>query len=1072
MPTTAMNKAIAILILAAGLLAVIPRAGHAIYQDPLAQPNSPTAAFLLTRPYSLATNKWLMNVSLTASAHLSYDVSSFPQNTTDIVTSAGTTIDCSSETLVVNTWYNIGYVTAATNLTYSGNKPELILNYKNGYPAVKFTPASTQIMTGTAISNYVTNSTSTMIMFLKPTGSAPSAGSLYDLPGPLIDSGGYLGIMRGIYVAGGSLDRLWAYLWDSSTRAIGLSYTADNWVAFGTQHKDGQLYAYSNGTYGGTSVTAGNVGNVTFTWVLGRKYSGSPYYEGYIQGMLFYKVGLTDQDMYDSADYFNLGPPTQVPTSTSTCTPTVTPTPGTFLLRESFNHASQQLKDHVPEYSLSGGSWSNPFTPAGDWRILSYQLVENGSSQDYGKQVQLALPNPLYPIYYHAVLAVPSTYAFSGIGLRFRQSSQTEGLIAWIHQVATNTIRVSLEDFTGNTLATSATFPWSVSQENTMLIADTGTNVRVKIDDVERLNFDTSYNSTGNTVGPYGKAIGSSYFMNSLEVWRGLEAYPITDHLYANSDGNTLNWSAPSGTGTWLPVAGAMRLQDTVGMYGAPKSGGVSYLGTPEDYKLRFWRSAETKWKITTLERMTSFQFNYTGTGYLSYVPGTGIWTIVIPVSGTSAVFTVTNPYVLGQECVFSISDPYDGYIYGKFTKNGEELVNTKVASTAQNNFHGAFALYYTTNTGGAAPTNYSIIDLDDVEINYIPQLYPSPTATEVLSTMTNTPTGTPTGTPTPTPTDTATPTATPSDTPTPTSTLTPGVNTTTFLDGFGFNLGNLVNRPAEFSWSGGTWYDTGDKYRAASGFTDGSILTMQLSKNGFNYTGAYFDLDEITYPVLYNLSFRPRHYFSTNENKGWMFRRGDNGTLVAVVNAIPNTAPALTIKSWEAAGNTIIIASVPVSPIVPLQYPDCESSLVIIDTAAGSITAYWDWYYPTSPATNTATSLALETWTDKWLANDQFGPIQDGNQSTGFVSSYAIVVENYATMTPTPTPTHTPTFTATPTRTATPTFTRTATATPTFIPYWTLIIDKAARPVAVDDQTREIQIDNKARTIKIRRNP
>jgi hypothetical protein len=227
----------------------------------------------------------------------------------------------------------------------------------------------------------------------------------------------------------------------------------------------------------------------------------------------------------------------------------------------------------------------------------------------------------------------------------------------------------------------------------------------------------------------------------------------------------------------------------------------------------------------------------------------------------------------------------------------------------------------------------------------------------------------------------------------------------------------------------------------------------MQMSKNGFNYAGAYFDLDDITYPVLYNLSFRTIHFFSSDENKGWMFRRGENGTLVAVVNAIPNTAPALTIKSWEAAGNTIVIASASVNPIIPFLYGDYESSLVIVDTIAGSITAYWDWYYPITSATNTATSFVLSTWTDKWISNDQFGPIQDGVQSTGFASNYAVVIENYATSTPTATPTVTPTATVTP---GTVTKRRQV-----------FKIDNERRAMGTENRRKILKIDNERRTIR-----
>ncbi|OPY10315.1 MAG: hypothetical protein A4E67_00592 [Syntrophaceae bacterium PtaB.Bin038] len=285
------------------------------------------------------------------------------------------------------------------------------------------------------------------------------------------------------------------------------------------------------------------------------------------------------------------------------------------------------------------------------------------------------------------------------------------------------------------------------------------------------------------------------------------------------------------------------------------------------------------------------------------------------------------------------------------------------------------------------------------------------------------------------------------------------------------FGYSTLHLWPPDHDWDGGVWSDLSDIWKVGFGGVLWGAAANKTAATGYGYTGGIFNLGTIVYPVMYNIGLKVLELFEINPIKGFTFRQGPAGALHVEVDASSDTITAIRLKEFDSAGNTTVVATGSAPGLGP-RPNYFKSALTIVDDSSHLIVYFDPVFNPLYTAAYvTATTKVLEVDSTKYATQGQMSWLWTSGNSA-MVLDFISVVENYATLTPTPTPTITPTFTATPTRTATPTFTRTATATPTFIPYWTIIIDNAARPVTVDNQAREIQIDNKARTIKIRRNP
>lgn len=557
--------------------------------------------------------------------------------------------------------------------------------------------------------------------------------------------------------------------------------------------------------------------------------------------------------------------------------------------------------------------------------------------------------------------------------------------------------------------------------------------------------------------------------------------------LYQNSDGNVTDWSVTyNGHGSYTLTDNGIKQRWYSGSTTNSRGMGQYSAQTWGDYYFQFVYSDDGFYQPSGIIIGVRVQSGgtFVQNGYWFYHPyGSGNWQSV---PGFGSIITwgttvVNNTCTISSPCTPKISVTGTG-------------VNTDVKI-----YIGATLYFEVQNpsidlqTGtigtGMASNYYLRYYLDDLLVESIDVSTPTFTATPTdtpIPTATYTSTDTPTATPTPTDTPTDTPTftetptftATPTPTASPTSTLTPGVNTVTFKDPFFPSTSgtfDLDGSTPTVRYSGGNWSDAGHKYWIAKylEFPGYQIGMMGGGIGAKSYTEAKFDLNAITFPAYYVLETVILNMFETGTIKrGWQWRKGDDGALAIVANTSSAEGTTLTAKAWDAAGNTTVLASValPGVPGPPYTRPKSVGMTLGIEDFGNTVNVYYSTSDGSGTVYVTPTAKAMTFYTSIFNSNDMFGPwFEDGS---AYWSHYALVIENYATMTATPTATATPTYTATPTVTVTPTFTRTATATPTFIPHMIFIIDNSGRPVEVDDQEREILIDNKARTIKLRRNP
>jgi len=232
-------------------------------------------------------------------------------------------------------------------------------------------------------------------------------------------------------------------------------------------------------------------------------------------------------------------------------------------------------------------------------------------------------------------------------------------------------------------------------------------------------------------------------------------------------------------------------------------------------------------------------------------------------------------------------------------------------------------------------------------------------------------------------------------------ATPTPTVNELTFFDHF-FADAALNGRSPDVSFSGGAWVAPSGVWKAGTTGVEWGFITGYTVSGPIGDTTTYFDLDVIHYPVLYNFSFRPLNLFESGSIiRGWQIRKGIDGTLAIVADTTSAASTTITVKSWDVAGNTTVIASALAPGVLPRPGYD-QSSLVVVDTG-DTLTVYWDYANVVPDAVaRTATSLVLITNTTLWNANDRFGPwFEVGNGA--YISNFVSVVEHYATPTPTP---------------------------------------------------------------------
>lgn len=295
--------------------------------------------------------------------------------------------------------------------------------------------------------------------------------------------------------------------------------------------------------------------------------------------------------------------------------------------------------------------------------------------------------------------------------------------------------------------------------------------------------------------------------------------------------------------------------------------------------------------------------------------------------------------------------------------------------------------------------------------VNYYLQIWFDDLLVEDIVLSTPTFTTTPTDTPTisPTPTETPTPTASP------TSTLTPGMNTVTFKDPFFPNSSSAIyldGSTPTVRYSGGNWSDSGHKYWIAK-YLD--IPGYQIGQMGGGvgakgYTDAKFDLNAITFPAYYVLETVILNMFESGTiRRGWQWRKGDDGTLAIIADTSSAVGTTLTAKAWDAAGNTTVLASValPGVPGPPYTRPKPVGMTLALEDFGNTVNVYYSTEDGGGTVYVTPTAKVMTFYTSLFNSNDMFGPWFE--QGSAYYSHYALVIENYATLTPTPTPTPDP---------------------------------------------------------------
>lgn len=151
-------------------------------------------------------------------------------------------------------------------------------------------------ITAGLLNSYITNSSATLMAWVKPLGSADIITAVYDgsqIIGDSQGTGGFIGIIRGII--GGS-DFIWAYNYDGSEDRVGVAYDVGVWTHFALVHIGGVLYLYKNGVEAGNTAS-GNTEEIGKTFVIGSTANNSNYFEGMIAYAHAFNVALTASEI-------------------------------------------------------------------------------------------------------------------------------------------------------------------------------------------------------------------------------------------------------------------------------------------------------------------------------------------------------------------------------------------------------------------------------------------------------------------------------------------------------------------------------------------------------------------------------------------------------------------------------------------------------------------------------------------------------------------------------------------------------------------------------------------------------
>lgn len=159
------------------------------------------------------------------------------------------------------------------------------------------------VNTGKALSNFISASTGSVSIWIKPTGVSPTVTNSWLGQGIITDANisgttaGYMGIYRGII---GGLDRIWLLNYDANEDKVGIPYTNDQWIHVVWVHSGGNLLAYANGVLVG-SIASGDTGGLLSTLAIGAAYNvqgaQGRYFNGSLDDVRVYNRALSHQEV-------------------------------------------------------------------------------------------------------------------------------------------------------------------------------------------------------------------------------------------------------------------------------------------------------------------------------------------------------------------------------------------------------------------------------------------------------------------------------------------------------------------------------------------------------------------------------------------------------------------------------------------------------------------------------------------------------------------------------------------------------------------------------------------------------
>ena len=154
---------------------------------------------------------------------------------------------------------------------------------ESGSYTLRFDGVNDHVATGAALSRFMSSTTGSISIWVKPTGTAPTIANAW-LGGFIGDDAGFMSLSRGII--GGS-DRLWAYNFDGNEDRVGVAYTIGVWTHLVWAHVGGTLSLYKDGQIAGSTASA-NTLNMTGALNIGRIFSSYSAFQGEIDDMRVY----------------------------------------------------------------------------------------------------------------------------------------------------------------------------------------------------------------------------------------------------------------------------------------------------------------------------------------------------------------------------------------------------------------------------------------------------------------------------------------------------------------------------------------------------------------------------------------------------------------------------------------------------------------------------------------------------------------------------------------------------------------------------------------------------------------